>query len=51
MTLGLYIASSLLMQHSIGPHLGGMPAFAIAGYVPALRFTWRLARGISSGRL
>ena len=24
-TLGLYIAASLLMQHSIGPRLGEMP--------------------------
>ncbi len=51
-TLGLYIAASLLMQHSIGPRLGGMPALAIAGYSLALWFTWRLARGISrSGKL
>jgi ubiquinone biosynthesis protein len=51
-TLGLYIASSLLMQHSIGPRLGEMPALAAAGYVLALWFTWRLARGISrSGKL
>ncbi len=51
-TLGLYIAASLLMQHSIGPRLGGMPLFAAAGYALALWFTWRLARGISrSGKL
>lgn len=51
-TLGLYIASSLLMQHSIGPRLGEMPALAAAGYALALWFTWRLARGISrSGKL
>ncbi len=51
-TLGLYIASSLLMQHSIGPRLGEMPLLAIAGYALALWFTWRIARGISrSGKL
>lgn len=51
-TLGLYIAASLLMQHSIGPRLGEMPALAAAGYALALWFTWRLARGISrSGKL
>ena len=51
-TLGLYIAASLLMQHSIGPRLGEMPLLAAAGYALALWFTWRLARGISrSGKL
>ena len=51
-TLGLYIAASLLMQHSIGPRLGEMPALAAAGYALALWFTWRLARGISrAGKL
>ncbi len=51
-TLGLYIAASLLMQHSLGPRLGEMPLLAAAGYALALWFTWRLARGISrSGKL
>ena len=51
-TLGLYIAASLLMQHSIGPRLGEMPLLAAVGYGLALWFTWRLARGISrSGKL
>lgn len=52
-TLGLYIAGSLLMQHSIGPRLfGNMPILAAFAYVLALWFTFRLARGISrSGRL
>lgn len=51
-TLGLYIAASLLMQHSIGPRVGEMPALAAAGYALALWFTWRLARGISrAGKL
>jgi ubiquinone biosynthesis protein len=51
-TLGLYIASSLLMQHSIGPRIGDTPVLAIVGYGLALWFTLRLIRGISaSGRL
>lgn len=51
-TLGLYIAASLLMQHSIGPRLDGIPLFAAVGYALALWFTWQLARGIKrSGRL
>jgi ubiquinone biosynthesis protein len=51
-TLGLYIAASLLMQHSIGPRLGEMPLLAAVGYALALWFTFRLVRGISrSGRL
>jgi len=51
-TLGLYIASSLLMQHSVGPEIWGMPPLAIVGYGLALWFTLRLFRGISaSGRL
>lgn len=51
-TLGLYIAASLLMQHSIGPRLGEMPLLAAAGYALALWFTFRLARGIArSGML
>jgi ubiquinone biosynthesis protein len=52
-TLGLYIAGSLLMQHSIGPRLfGEMPLLAAFAYAFALWFTFRLARGIArSGRL
>ncbi|HKQ29665.1 MAG TPA: AarF/UbiB family protein [Burkholderiales bacterium] len=51
-TLGLYIAASLLMQHSIGPRLGEMPLLAAVGYALALWFTLRLARAIArSGRL
>jgi ubiquinone biosynthesis protein len=52
-TLGLYIAGSLLMQHSIGPRLfGDMPALAAFAYALALWFTFRLARAIArSGRL
>jgi ubiquinone biosynthesis protein len=52
-TLGLYIAGSLLMQHSIGPRLyDDVPALAAVAYALALWFTFRLARGIArSGRL
>lgn len=52
-TLGLYIAGSLLMQHSIGPRLyEDMPALAALAFVLALWFTFRLARAITrSGRL
>ncbi len=51
-TLGLYIAASILMQHSLGPRLGGVPLLAVLGYALALWFTFRLARGIRrSGRL
>jgi ubiquinone biosynthesis protein len=52
-TLGLYIAGSLLMQHSIGPRLyGDVPALAAAAYGLALWFTFQLVRGIArSGRL
>jgi ubiquinone biosynthesis protein len=52
-TLGLYVAGSLLMQHSIGPRLSGdMPALAAVAYALTLWFTLRLARGIArSGKL
>lgn len=52
-TLGLYVAASLLMQHSIGPRLlGSLPLLAAFGYGLALWFTFRLAAGIArSGRL
>jgi len=43
--LGLYIAASLLMQHSIGPRLAGMPVFAAIGYVLALWLTLKVVRG------
>lgn len=43
--LGLYIAASLLMQHSIGPRiLGDLPLLAALGYGLALWFTFRLVR-------
>ena len=51
-TLGLYIAGSLLMQHSLGPRLFDVPILAAFAYGLALWFTFRLARGIGrSGRL
>lgn len=47
-TLGLYIAASLLMQHSVGPRiLGEFPLLAALGYALALWFTWRITRGIA----
>lgn len=46
-TFGLYVAASLLMQHSIGPRIfGDLPLFAAVGYGLALWFTWRLVRSI-----
>lgn len=52
-TLGLYIAGSLLMLHSIGPRLyDDVPVLAALAYSLALWFTFRLARGIArSGKL
>jgi ubiquinone biosynthesis protein len=46
-TLGLYIAASLLMQHSIGPRIAGMPVLAAIGYGLALWLTLRIVRGTS----
>jgi len=46
-TLGLYIAASLLMQHSVGPRIyGDMPLLAAFAYGLALWFTIRLALAI-----
>jgi ubiquinone biosynthesis protein len=52
-TLGLYIAGSLLMLHSIGPRIyDDVPILAALAYALALWFTFRLVRGIArSGRL
>ena len=51
-TLGLYIAGSLLMQHSLGPRVGDLPILAAFFYALALWFTFRLARAIiRSGRI
>ncbi len=46
-TLGLYVAASLLMQHSIGPRLAGMPILAAIGYGLALWLTFRVVRSTS----
>jgi ubiquinone biosynthesis protein len=47
-TLGLYIAGSLLMLHSVGPRIyGEMPSFAAVAFALALWFTLRLARAIT----
>lgn len=43
-TLGLYVAASLLMQHSLGPRWGETPVLAVLGYAVALWLTWRLMR-------
>lgn len=42
-TLGLYIAASLLMQHAVGPQWRGIPLLALAGYALAIRFTFSIA--------
>jgi ubiquinone biosynthesis protein len=47
-TLGLYIAASLLMQHSIGPRVAGMPILAAIGYGLAVWLTLRVVRSTSS---
>ena len=44
-TLGLYIAASLLMQHSIGPRLFDFPVLAALGYAVALWVTFHLIKG------
>ncbi|WP_051460208.1 AarF/ABC1/UbiB kinase family protein [Pseudogulbenkiania sp. MAI-1] len=49
-TLGLYIASSLLMQHGIGPLVGGMPVLAVFGYALALWLTFRVVRSATRRR-
>ena len=51
-TLGLYIAGSLLMLHSAGPHIWGVPSFALVAYALALVLSLRLVLAIRrSGRL
>ena len=44
-TLGLYIAASLLMQHSIGPQIFDFPLLAALGYGLALWLTFHLIKG------
>lgn len=43
-TLGLYVAASLLMQHSLGPMVAGIPLLSIVGYAVAAWYTLRVAR-------
>lgn len=52
-TLGLYIAGSLLMLHSAGPRVwGDVPVFALVAYALALLLSLRLVLAIKrSGRL
>jgi ubiquinone biosynthesis protein len=45
-TLGLYLAGSLLMQFHSGPVVWDVPFLALAFYVVAAWFTWRLVRSI-----
>jgi len=44
-TLGLYIASILLVQRAAGPQWIGTPLLALAGYALAIRFTFSIVRG------
>lgn len=47
-TLGLYVAASLLMQHSLGPRvLGDLPLLALLAYALALWLSVRLIRTIT----
>ncbi|MGX6570486.1 ABC1 kinase family protein [Cupriavidus necator] len=43
-TLGLYIASTLLIGNPMGPTIAGVPVLAAAGYVLAVRFTYFITR-------
>ncbi len=44
---GLFVAASLLMQHSIGPRLWNFPVLSMIGYGWALWLTLRLLRAVS----
>ncbi len=46
MTLGLYLAASLLMQFKSGPQVFDFPALPAIFYAVALWFTIRLVRAI-----
>ena len=51
-SLGLFIGSSLLMQHSIGPRLFNLPVLSLLGYIIALLLALRLTRAVArSGHL
>ena len=45
-TLGLYLAASLLMQFKSGPQIGDFPALPFIFYCAAVWFTWRLVRSM-----
>jgi ubiquinone biosynthesis protein len=45
-TLGLYLAASLLMQQSFGPRILDIPALSFVFYLTAAWFTFRLTRTI-----
>ncbi|HXS54086.1 MAG TPA: AarF/UbiB family protein [Usitatibacter sp.] len=48
-TLGLYLAASLLMQFKSGPHVLDVPVLALVFYVYAAWLTLRLVRAIGRG--
>ncbi|HRQ63633.1 MAG TPA: AarF/UbiB family protein [Xanthomonadaceae bacterium] len=52
-TLGLYVAGSVLMLHAAGPRvLGDLPVFALAAFAGALYLSARLVRAVArSGKL
>lgn len=52
-TLGLYVAGSVMMLHGDGPQLWGhLPALSTVAFVAALVLSWRLVRAIArSGHL
>jgi len=52
-TLGLYLAGSVMMQHGAGPRLWGhLPVLSALAFAAALVLSWRLVRAISrSGHL
>jgi|TARA_R100000049_G_C1861179_1_gene24621 ubiquinone biosynthesis protein len=52
-TLGLYVAASLLMLHGAGPRVfGELPVSALLGYAFALWLSFRLVQAVGrSGRL
>lgn len=46
---GLFVAASLLMQHSIGPRWWNFPALSMVGYAWALWLAMKLLRAIGRG--
>lgn len=47
-SLGLLVASSVLMHDSVGPRMYGIPMLAFAGYALALWLLWRLLRSMAT---